>query len=824
MPPALLLSFVQPTWAAERAEKMFDFDIPAEKLERAMQDLAIQSGKQLLFTPSDQTRRTGPQIKGRHTVDAALKRLLAKTSLTFRETDAGVILIVQRSPKAHVAGALSQPAVDMQAHLLPSVIVTGISLEDPVSMRGDVQRKPLASDVNDIAQTTLGMSTQPVGAGAQGMSMRGIGAAGDATTVVYFADVPIAGPTGTSGDASRTTSDLALIDIDRVEISRSAQGTLHGVGALAGEMEVHPARSALGRTEGFVSTALTAVEGGQPGYQVAAAANLPVGEDLAFRLTAYSRRTGGYVDNIRTGEDNVNDEVTHGVRAGIFYSPDSSFSLSGLALWQYRRMADTSAWMRGLGAYRTDRYFNAPTTHKFGLGSVKLRWQPDAIAITSISSYYRWNLLRNYDRTYTTQLQSNDPQACGRYFDVAEPASCDASQIDAFQNYAAQFTPTLLRIPISISRVMQEVRLDNGKGIGLRWLIGAFVDSRSEHSNSMMSSLAEAQQQEPEYFGWRRIAVDRSQYGVFGTVAYKETDGTTFSLGLRYDSYSVAAQNDVVVPNVISGSIQSWPWTRVKSSELLAKLHADIAVAPGIELHLQLARSARPAGVNTASVIPEGYITYEPDGLWGYEMGTKLSVLDDLQFTITGYINDWSDMQYRALSENRSHAYIVNIGSASIRGLEMELAAQPLPGLSARMEASFIDARLRGSNPNRRLVENGEAGDLIPFVPRWRTKGTVSYSFLLPGGYALRLAGEGQYQSGYWSTFNEDDQDFLETDGFFLLGASASLQMGNTTVTLTARNLLNEDAPIRAMSSGYGPGQTFSYGPRAATLAWKWNW
>lgn len=804
--------------ASARQAETYLFTIARQPVERALQDLALQSGRELLMTASPLTREMAPALRGRMSVERALHHLLAGTSLTFSEGRRGMILVSARPPE--VRRARAPPAVAGEPPDSPSLVVTA-TLEDPVRLAGDVQLKPAIGDMVDLAHTALGVSAQPAGAGQQSISLRGISAAGDATTAVYFAGVPIAGPTGTSADTGRTTSDLALIDIDRVEVSRTPQGTRHGVGALAGEVDIIPTPARLNVRDAYLSARVTATEGGAPGYLAAGAANMPLAPTLAARLTAYVRYGGGYVDNVRLGVDDVNYERTRGVRASLLYEPSSALRLSGLALYQDRYIADNSAWTRDLDAYRTDRYFLAPTRHEFMLGSLDAQWRPGDVGLRSITSLYRWTLDRNFDRTNTTLFQAEQPEGCLRYFGILQGA-CSAAQMEAFRGYALHYVPTLLETPIATTRVTQESRIDNGEGRGLRWRIGTFAEKRWERSSSLLSSIDDVAP--IDYFGWREITGSRSQLGLFGSLTYRDTDMTRVSLGLRYDRYVIAARNDVLVPNLISGSMLSWPRTTEISNQLSAKFHVDLEVAPGVELHGQMMHSARPAGVNTASVIPEGYLSFKPDYLWGYELGGRLVLAPDVQLTLTGYLNDWRHMQYRALSENRSHAYLVNIGNASVRGVEAELAARLTERLKGRVEASLIDARMLGDDPTRVLVGGASAGDRLPFVSRWRWKAALSYGWTLRNGWDARFSGEWQYQSGYWSTFNRADPDFLATPAYSLVGIGIDLDLGATSLALTGRNLLNSQAPIRALTNAYGPGQTYSYGPRSWMLSWKRQW
>ncbi|MCR6475152.1 TonB C-terminal domain-containing protein [Variovorax sp. ZS18.2.2] len=66
----------------EAAGLRFDFDIPAQPLAAALQRYASQSGRPALFDSAAVSGRTSGAVRGRHSPEAALHRLLEGTGLT----------------------------------------------------------------------------------------------------------------------------------------------------------------------------------------------------------------------------------------------------------------------------------------------------------------------------------------------------------------------------------------------------------------------------------------------------------------------------------------------------------------------------------------------------------------------------------------------------------------------------------------------------------------------------------------------------------------------------------------------------------------------
>jgi len=107
----------------------YAFDIPAEPLSLALQDVAKTSGKQIIFADRLTTGKSTAGLRGNFTVNAAMGRLLAGTDLSVSEAASGGIIV---KPKNVLAAASDpqaaandpQPASTSTAPV-ESVVVTG---------------------------------------------------------------------------------------------------------------------------------------------------------------------------------------------------------------------------------------------------------------------------------------------------------------------------------------------------------------------------------------------------------------------------------------------------------------------------------------------------------------------------------------------------------------------------------------------------------------------------------------------------------------------------------------------------------------------------
>jgi len=113
-----------------------------------------------------------------------------------------------------------------------------------------------------------------------------------------------------------------LVDVEAVEVLRGPQGTLFGKNTAAGAVSVRTVRPSQDR-DAFVD-----VTAGDYGLiKVAAAANIPINDNLAFRGTIFSTQRDGFVDDTALGKDVYNDRDRIGARLQLMYEPSDDFNM-----------------------------------------------------------------------------------------------------------------------------------------------------------------------------------------------------------------------------------------------------------------------------------------------------------------------------------------------------------------------------------------------------------------------------------------------------------------------------------------------------------------
>src|SRR5579859_6705732 len=170
----------------------------------------------------------------------------------------------------------------------------------------------------DIAKFTPGITYAP---DSHNISIRGIeSTAGSGTTGIYIDDTPIQ-VRNLGLNANNTLP--AVFDLQRVEVLRGPQGTLFGAGSEGGTIRYITTQPSLTHFSGMAHSELAFTENGAASYEGGVALGGPIIEDkLGFRISAWARRDGGWIDRVdyhtlATTDSNANRVDTYVLRAAV---------------------------------------------------------------------------------------------------------------------------------------------------------------------------------------------------------------------------------------------------------------------------------------------------------------------------------------------------------------------------------------------------------------------------------------------------------------------------------------------------------------------------
>ena len=195
-------------------------------------------------------------------------------------------------------------------------------------------------------------------------------------------------------------------------------------------------------------------------------------------------------------------------------------------------------------------------------------------------------------------------------------------------------------------------------------------------------------------------------------------------------------------------------------------------------------RTADPTGVGVGPASPED--------VKSYEVGVKSDLLDRrLRVNVDVFQSDYTNIQQlNTVPTNGAPIQsLVNVASATIKGVEGEFAAKPAPWLLLNANIGYLDANYKKFDRPLAGVANPLALRL-PKIPKWTAYVAATYSHQLAND-AGEISARVSYD--YRSNFVVD---FLNTpglaqSGYGLTGADLTFSRENWTVSLFGRNLGN---------------------------------
>jgi len=428
--------------------------IASQPIDRALADLGDQAGIQLLVRAEDIRPGQGlaPPIDGELSVRDALERILANSGLIYEFLNERTVRIraaktappksdeATGKPTTKTPSASTEPIRSRDDAELQEVVVTAQKREERLQ---DVPVPVTALNTEELASTNQvrlqdyftripGLTVTPSEFnGAATISIRGV-TSGDFTnpTVgITVDDMPYGSTTALGG--GYLVPDLDPSDLARIEVLRGPQGTLYGASSIGGLLKYVTVDPSTDEITGRIQTGASGVyASAQPGYNVSGSVNLPVSDSLAVRASAFTRRDPGYIDNIQTGRDDVNDAEVSGGHFSALWNPSANLRLKFSALVQDSHLFGAPSVTIAAGLGDLQQAFLAGTglvDRKFQAYALTVKAKLGQFDLTSISGYSINNLEDKAD--YTSALGSCCTSAV---FGVAGTPNTDVNRTNKF--------------------------------------------------------------------------------------------------------------------------------------------------------------------------------------------------------------------------------------------------------------------------------------------------------------------------------------------------------------------------------------------------------
>jgi iron complex outermembrane recepter protein len=738
--------------------------------------------------------------------------------MKLSKTTALVALAVS-SGLATTYSAVAQTAPSTSVSL-EEIVVTATRHEQalskvPASVAAYTQRtldEKSIRGIEDIARLTPGVAvtdqTDDLSGLKRSISIRGISSdLGTGTTGIYIDDTPIQ---VRQFALQSSNAYPQLFDLDRVEVLRGPQGTLFGAGAEGGVVRFITPRPDLTKYSGFARSELASTKDGAESYELGAAFGGPIIPDhLAFRVSAFDRRNGGYVDRVDpdTGqllENNSNSDDTFSARGAMRWTPNEKLDVTLSVFHQRQRGHGAPILWEPLsnldsGIFRNGRREPQSNEDTFTLPSLNVEYDFSAVKlISTTSALYRHAELSQDYTNYIASLLLGDPRA---YL----PTEYSLGLYDDHYN---SFT--------------QEFRLQSPGGSRLFWTVGAFYSRATQAAKQFQyDPFIDAAFQRVVGVAWVDLfgypltdsvlnvngTTRDTQRALFGEVSYEIVDGLRLIAGVR--AARTEALSSIVTGGGLIGPVPLLTQGAQKESPVTPKFGVSWQLDPNHLVYTTAAKGYRIGGPGGGSFpscddelaqlgLSNSLAGYKSDTTWSYELGSKNKFMNGrLQIDASAFHIKWKDIQRLVVLASCGGGIITNFGDAASDGADIAMDFLATEHLRLEFNLGYTHARLTETVSSPTGVVYGASGDELRGSP-WSGGVSGEYKFHIMSGHDSYARADYQYTGRgaepNYAIFGTDPE-LRATEKFNQLSLRFGVHFGKWEFAAFVNNALNE-APL----------------------------
>jgi iron complex outermembrane receptor protein len=646
------------------------------------------------------------------------------------------------------------------------------------------------TSVNEIAAQAPSITLAPQG-GPYGPSMaiymRGVGQADfnpafEPGVGIYVDDVYFPTLTG---------SIMDLLDLDRVEILRGPQGTLAGRNSIGGAVKLYSSMPK-GDNTGYVS----ATYGDRHRVEVRGSADFALSETLSARISGVSKKQDGYVKRLDYGCLFPNS----GIPRNMSYNTDCVLAregeinydaVRGILRWDNQGPVTVTV----IADYTDDDRVTTPSVLIAAkpIGPAPNGFTPNADVdpwhtglgldafVPPPESYYNYG-------TYTMVATATRPAryTAGRSFFRSWGASGKIEwkltdsllleSISAWRDYDSGFQNDNDLSPLNqqigdgtqpLRAFTEELRLNGAVGENIEWTLGGFyMKQRSWYPSyqDLRYSLPAFQQDDP---------IDAKAKAAFAHVSFSATDQLTLIGGLRYTDeskeYKFSRRTPDGGPHPSLGGLDGvvGPYS---GNKVDWRAGVQYQWTPAVMTYAQVATGFKGGGVNPRPFYPEQAVGFAPETQTSYEIGAKTELLDRrLRLNSAVFYSLYKDIQGGATTcppqfvvSGPVCSLILNVGTAHVKGVELETYYEPVTGLSFDASASYLDFEITEVTD---LAKGGaiNVGNTAAYTPEWKWSVGAQYVFRLAGAQTITPRVDVSYNGKVYTTTNNLERSAIDS-------------------------------------------------------------
>lgn len=707
-----------------------------------------------------------PAVQGRLTVDQALRRMLAGSGAHPERlgNSSWQIAADPRSAPQPVPAAEEPDS----GPIVVSASKRGTLLRDfpgTVSILAGATFGTVGpADSDNLVSRVASVTSTHLGAGRDKLFIRGVADSGlvgqsQATVGQYLGDVRLT--------YNAPDPDLKLYDIAAVEVLEGPQGTLYGAGSPGGIIRIVRRDPVLDRFEGSATLGVSTVAHGAAGVDGSATLNLPIVDDhAALRVVGYASSDGGYIDNLTTGQKNVNRVHTEGGRATLRVAPGDDWTID-LGATVQNIHGDDSQYADRDGPPLTRRSAIAqPYEDNYRMGEINIAKDLGDLRFTTSGALIRQTVNERFDATVTP---------------------------GQFRLFRQRNHTTLASSESRLARPMRD---------GVGWVIGTSYLHNSARLTRTLGPVDAA----PPSTGVVNMVEEET---LFGEVSVEPLRGLTLTGGGRLTHSRLTGH--AVDPGEVIPTYQKTDNGSRSETKFLPSFSASVEPGYGVILFARYQQGFRPGGLG----IGNNFIQrFRSDRVATMETGVRWTPPENDRITLAASVahTDWRHVQADFL-DAQGLPVTTNIGDGRIWSFDMRAAWRPVSEL--RLEASFIvnnskltrpdveglrairlSSAVQGAGQQMPAVTTPgglsaveEVEQQLPNVAELGGRVGVDYRHVFASGLELTTSGWARYigksRLGVGPVLGGTEGNYVDT------GWSARLGRGRSGVTLGITNLLD---------------------------------
>ncbi|HMO75292.1 MAG TPA: TonB-dependent receptor [Sphingopyxis sp.] len=756
--PFLAAAVLLPPPAIAQAAEEKAFDIPRGSLSKALPLISRQGGVSISVADAALWQSRVKPVRGRMSIDEAIRRLLAGSDAHAVRVSATSWRIERRpAPPVRVARRATSPPQpppqprarepdDLVAAPGDEIIVTASKADIPHAHFAGVATILNGGDLafggergtDSILSQVATVSSTHLGSGRNKLFIRGIADSSftgptQATVGQYLGDIRLS--------YNAPDPDLRLYDIENVEILEGPQGTLYGAGSLGGIIRVVPNAPDPDFRSVQAIAGVSLTQHGDPGGDIGAIANLPIGNDgHALRLVGYMLSDGGYIDNELLGQKDVNRTHVRGGRTTFRFDAGDNWVVDLGGVYQSIVSDDAQYADKDAPPLVRNSLVEQNAKAKYGLGTIVVMKAWDGLYFQSSSAWIDHRLFERFDAT-----RPNQP-------------------------------PRILDQRNETRMLANETRLSRPFHDGLGWVVGvSLLDNRTRQSRELSGSVS-------------RMALTGVTNSITEFTGYAEATAELLprliaSGGVRLSHARLGGSGEDV-PFAVALAGRAITAHRTETDLLPS---ASLLWAPGedITLYARYQEGFRPGGL----AVERNFVRrFRNDQTRTWEGGVRFGQKGKTPFDASLSVSHtrWRDIQADFI-DGDGFPTTANIGDGRITSIAGAIAVRPTRELSFELGAVYNHSRVDRLAPA--IVEIFRAANAamggpapsplppyffnpeerlgrIPNVASHALRGAVNYATFL-GDEEMRASGWANYigpsRLGIGPVLGEGQGDYVDT-------------------------------------------------------------